>query len=181
MNLDIKLVPPSVDFQGSFLDGLSSITVQTERSAWLYLGDSVDLTFPTQDFKSYIDILRKRQTQPPEGFVCDTTFWAILKNDVVGRISIRHELNEFLRNIGGHIGYITHPSWRGKGVASLMLREILKTERARSIGKLLLTCDENNLASEKTILKNGGKLAGVYPVGDHRPAKKHFWIELNSN
>ena len=175
--MEIKLVSPSIEYKDSFLRGLALLTAQSERSAWVYLGDTADLTIPAQDFESYVNTLHLRQTKQIDKFVCDTTYWAIINNDVVGRISIRHELNDFLKKIGGHIGYITHPAWRGRGIATKMLKEILKTERARSIGKLLLTCDEGNIASEKTILKNSGKYTELVTL-ENRPAKKHFWIEL---
>ena len=98
---------------------------------------------------------------------------------MVGRISIRHELNDFLQKVGGHSGYIVAPAWRNKGVATEMLRNLLLTPKAKEIGKLLLTCDETNLASERTIFKNGGKLTQLMDKGSHRPKKKHFWIDLN--
>ena len=177
----ITLATPSVELRDSFLNGLSSLSSQSDRSSWIYLGESADLTLPLKDFDRYVAILIQRQTVAPAGFVCDTTYWATSENTVVGRISIRHELNASLQKVGGHIGFITHPAWRGNGVASTMLRDVLKTERARHIGKLLLTCDSTNIASERTIRKNGGLLAGVFQTGESQPTKKHFWIDLTTN
>ena len=48
----------------------------------------------------------------------------------VGRLSILHELNDALRVEGGHIGYDTVPSFRGRGVATEMLRQALPVARA---------------------------------------------------
>jgi len=59
-----------------------------------------------------------------------------------------------------------------------MLRQLLLTDRAKSVGKLLLTCDEENAASEKTVLKNNGVFESVTEVGANRPRKKRFWITL---
>jgi predicted acetyltransferase len=180
MMTDIDLVRPDIAYKESYLTALNEIQDASEKSAWIYLGDSAPLDIPQNDFSAYVDTLLQRETQPPPEFVCDTIYWAVHKGEVAGRISIRHELNDFLRKVGGHIGYITRPSWRGKGVASEMLEKILDTEKAKSIGNLLLTCDENNSASEKTIIKNHGKYEGTFSAGPNRSAKKHFWINLKA-
>jgi predicted acetyltransferase len=108
--------------------------------------------------------------------VRDTVYWAIHADEIVGRISLRHELNDFLAKAGGHIGYIVRPSWRGQGVATDMLRQVLKTERAKSIGKLLLTCDDDNAASKRTIIKNGGVLESALDVAPGESKTRRFWI-----
>jgi predicted acetyltransferase len=58
-----------------------------------------------------------------------------------------------------------------------MLRQALKTDQAKSIGRLLLTCDADNVASEKTIIKNGGIFESIVLNGN-ATAKKRFWIDL---
>ena len=98
---------------------------------------------------------------------------------MVGRIGLRHELNDFLETHGGHIGYIVRPSWRHKGIATNMLKQVLDTGISRSIGKLLLTCDEGNIASEKTILACGGQLQDILAYDPAKPGKKRYWINVN--
>jgi predicted acetyltransferase len=39
----------------------------------------------------------------------------VVGDTIVGRISVRHELNEFLATVGGHVGYVVVPSERKKG------------------------------------------------------------------
>lgn len=60
-----------------------------------------------------------------------------------------------------------------------MLRQLLETEEARTIGRLLLTCDPENEASQKVIARNGGVLDRIVEADGGRIKKKHFWIELN--
>lgn len=175
---EFTLSNPHVDFREAFLASYDSLQDKSDRLAWLYLGDNADLNTPHADFNEYVRTLLQRENFPPKGFVCDTVYWAFCRGEMVGRISIRHELNDFLKRVGGHIGYIVHPKWRNRGVASWMLSEVLKTDRAKSIKRLLLTCDDDNVASERTILKNGGIFTEKV-VLEGRPAKKHFWITLD--
>ncbi len=108
----------------------------------------------------------------------ETVYWAVIDEAVVGRISLRHRLEGNLLKMGGHIGYEVRPSFRRRGVATAMLRELLKTEKAKEIGRLLLTCAPDNIASNKTILANGGVFTEkvfVEMVNDYR---NHYWIEL---
>lgn len=175
---ELKLHKPHKKFKHAFLKSYLTLVEMADKIAWLNLGDAIDLMLPENDFELFVNELCSRELVAAEGFVCDTVYWVFWGDNMVGRISLRHELNDFLRRVGGHIGYIVHPNWRNRGIASGMLKEILKTKRAKDIGSLLVTCDEDNIASEKTILKNGGVFKEKIFLSD-RKAKKHFWIFLN--
>ena len=114
------LVKPAPEFEQSFKDGLEEISDPLEKEAWVYLGPDYPDYFKIP-FEEYSQRLRRFEHSPPQHFVKGSTYWAIDEGQVIGRIGIRHELNDFLRTIGGHIGYIVRPSRRRKGVATKML------------------------------------------------------------
>lgn len=95
---------------------------------------------------------------------------------IYGAIQIRHELNEYLRNYGGHIGYGIKPSERRKGYASKMLALALPIAKGFGIDRALVTCDKNNIASAKTIINNGGVLENE--VQDGEEITQRYWIRL---
>lgn len=91
-----------------------------------------------------------------EGYVPSTTYLYIKDKQVMGMISIRHSLNTYLRKVGGHIGYSVHPQHRRQGYATFMLQEAIAICRQQNIMPILITCDKDNIASAKTIIKCGG-------------------------
>jgi predicted acetyltransferase len=93
--------------------------------------------------------------------------------EVVGRISLRHELNELLFTWGGHIGYSVRPSARRRGHATAALAGMLEVCRGKGIDPVLITCDVDNVASRRTIEGAGG----VYE--DTRDGKLRFWVDLD--
>lgn len=126
----------------------------------------------------FVTRLNNREIKPESNLVPETIYWAVYDGNVIGRISLRHRLEGNLHKIGGHIGYEVAPKWRRRGFATEMLRQILKTDKAREIGKLLLTCSPSNEASNKTIITNGGvcsKTVFVDFIGEDR---NHYWIEV---
>lgn len=177
---EIRLEPPQVRFKESYLVAMAEFQTGAERTAWVYLGQDEPHDTPLRNFDEYVLRLRSAQTEALPNFVENTCYWAIYRDELIGRIAIRHELNDYLRRIGGHIGFIVRPSFRQMGVASEMLRQILQTDRARAIKKILITRDEDNLASEKAIIKNGGVFEGIVANGEN-PKKKRFWINLPEN
>jgi predicted acetyltransferase len=112
-------------------------------------------------------------------FVPKTHLWAVTAEQFVGRISIHHELNDALRVEGGHIGYDTVPSFRGRGVATEMLRQALPVARALGLTAVLLTCDDTNAASIRVIERNGGSLRETKALDTNRPLKRYYWIALS--
>ncbi len=78
---------------------------------------------------------------------------------VVGRTSIRHRLNDQLRNKGGHIGYAVRPGHRRLGYGTEILRQSLIVARSVGVGTVLVTCDKANTASAEIIEACGGTLA----------------------
>lgn len=130
------------------------------------------------DFKQWI----KKEKQMhlgihlDKGFVPGTTYLYVKNDAVIGTINIRHCLNDFLLQQGGHIGYSIHPSERKKGYATKMLQEVLQICKQWEIWPVLITCNKENLASRKTIEKCGGKLENEYYDKENEKTILRFWI-----
>lgn len=94
-----------------------------------------------------------------EGFVTSNTYLAVrlCDNRIIGIIDLRHHIDHPVLGLwGGHIGYSIRPSERGKGYAREMLRLNLEKCRERGMDKVMVTCSQQNVASAKTIIANGG-------------------------
>ncbi|SDP23140.1 Acetyltransferase (GNAT) domain-containing protein [Klenkia soli] len=105
-----------------------------------------------------------------------TFLLAWVGTDLVGRTSVRHELDERLLRVGGHIGYGVLPDRRGRGYAAEMLRQGLVVARSEGVIAVLVDCDEGNAASARTIERWGGVLDTVVENPDGGPAKRRYWI-----
>lgn len=130
--------------------------------------------------EDWLEELKKRSSKDtvPEGLVPSSTYLGIREKDnyIVGMIDIRHYLNEYLTQVGGNIGYSVRKTQRNKGYAKQMLKLALEKCKELKIKKVLITCDEDNIASEKVILSANAKLEDIRNVDGEN--KKRFWIEL---
>jgi predicted acetyltransferase len=134
-----------------------------------------DLIADPAGFAGMIEVVRGAAdpaSPRPRGYVPWTELWMTDGEEYLGRITLRHELNEVLFTWGGHIGYAVRPSARRRGHASAALRQMLETCRDRGIDPVLITCDVDNEGSRRTIEAAGGQYE------DTREGKLRFWITL---
>jgi predicted acetyltransferase len=111
----------------------------------------------------------------PSGWVPSAFLIAELKGALVGRISLRHRLTDFLENFGGHIGYAVRPAYRRRGIATEILRQGVIIARAEGIEQILVTCDQSNRASASIIARAGGVLEDVRVDPEGIP-RERYWI-----
>ena len=116
----------------------------------------------------------------PEDRVPATFLVAEAEGQVVGRVSIRHELNAFLAELGGHIGYAVRPGFRRRGYATSILRQSLTVASSLGLGRVLVTCDADNVGSAKVIQDCGGVLENVVPGPYGSVSKCRHWVETGS-
>jgi len=106
----------------------------------------------------------------PERLVHCSYFWIADGEELVGFLALRHRLNDFLLNEGGHIGFSVRPSRRREGHASRALKLSLPWAAGLGLERVLLTCDEDNRGSRRTIEVAGGTYE------DTRAGKRRYWI-----
>jgi len=135
---------------------------------------------PGMSFQDYLVHLAKVRDgrDLPAHYVPGTMLYGFLGQKIVGRLSLRHRLNEFLLRAGGHIGYGVLPEYRRRGLATEMLKLSLPLARSLGIERCLLICDDDNIASRKTIERCGGVLENVTIESDTEKLIRRYWIEL---
>ncbi len=129
------------------------------------------------DMKAYLT-LRKEESlgiNLKPNRVPQTVYWIYEKNKLAGVIKIRKELTLYLLEHGGHIGYYIRKKYRQKGYATQALKLALQILQDNGTKRALITCDVDNIGSEKVILNNGGILEDI------RDNTKRFWIKTDIN
>ncbi|MCP3784313.1 GNAT family N-acetyltransferase [Micromonospora sp. A3M-1-15] len=113
---------------------------------------------------------------PDPGGVRCTYRWIVEGDRVLGGIALRHELDDFLLRVGGHIGYGIRPSARRRGLATWALGRMLEEARGLGLDRVLVTCADGNVASARTIERQGGVLEDIRDTELGRA--RRYWITL---
>jgi len=134
----------------------------------------------TQDepWDGYVQRLeeQRRGLNVPPKWVPNTFLVAVVGPELVGRVSIRHQLNEYLASYGGHIGYGVVPEHRRRGYATEILRQALVIARSVEVDRVLITCDDDNIASAAVIERCGGIFDSLVDLPDDPTPKRRYWI-----
>src|SRR5262252_8711278 len=133
---------------------------------------------PGKPWRTYLKELEdhRQGRNLPARHVPGTFLVAEVAGEIVGRTSIRFRLNAFLAERGGHVGYGVLPQHRRRGYATEILRQSLIIARAAGVGRVLVTCDEDNIGSRAVIESCGGVLDSMVTL-DGEPPVLRFWID----
>ncbi len=176
----LKLVLPTVKYLGQ---------VEEYKSNFLLNNSSFDGTSSLKSDKVKVWLNKcndhRKGINLPEGYVPATQYICVREKDdkLVGMLQIRHTLNEFLLNYGGHIGDSIAIEERGKGYGKEILRLGLEECKKLGIDMVLVTCKDSNTASRKCIIANGGKLEDKRQIKDTQNKDngviiERYWINL---
>jgi predicted acetyltransferase len=136
--------------------------IQELQKLWIELSHPDNIfAFKGQDYDTLLKNLRADKIGTREERVPSTAFFLIDTNREVllWAIQIRHHIHHpNLIHRWGHIGYAIRPSERRKWYATKMLEFALIEARWIWIDTVLITCDVNNIGSNKVIQANGGVL-----------------------
>ena len=171
----LKLVIPTEEHESQVMKFLSEIQ---ERNEYIAGFNGLEIVSSYADWIMLNKLILKT-TIPVDVYL------AVRINDdkVVGIIDARHYLSESLLNFNGNIGFSIRPAYRENGYATEMLGLVLEKCREYGEEKVLITCAKGNIASAKTIIKNGGILENEVEdtVGLVKSGEKiiqRYWINL---
>jgi predicted acetyltransferase len=153
--------------------------LETYRAAILeFQAEGRMLNADLKNLSHHIQHLCDMATIPPDGKVRETFFWLVEGETFIGRVSIRHELTDLLRLIGGHIGYEIRPTQRRKGYGTLILKLALDEARQLNLDHVLLTCNADNEGSRRIIMANGGEFQDEITLTGYPSNIQRWWIAL---
>lgn len=171
--MNFRLVKPYPEMEQAYTDYINE---------WEKLGEKIVPYASRCEGQNYSELLIRWKSEASskaykKGLVPATLYFLIDESGkIYGSIHFRHELNDNLIKRGGHIGYGVRPSERKRGIATKMLSLALPIAKELGINEVLVTCDKDNKASAKTILKNNGILENEIFEGNN--IIQRYWIQL---
>ena len=171
---ELVLVDPSESFRDSYRSLVQEFMDRGEPLV------PFCLAFPNDDFAAFLSTLAAcaRGEGVPTEFAPHSTYWLVRDGrEVVGVSNVRHMLTDRLRLEGGHIGYGVRPSARRNGFATELLRQTLGRARAMGLERVLVTCAQQNVASARTILRNGGAFDSEEFIPELGEIVQRYWID----
>lgn len=170
----LTLAVPAMAYERQILDYRRSMLEEDGIDG----GGGLDAFDRVADWLAYLQ-LKSDPATCPEDRVPDSTYLCMRRCDgrMVGIVNIRHQLNDLLLEWGGHIGYSIRPDERGKGYAKQQLRLALDKCRELGLKRVLITCDETNEPSRRTIEACGGLYEDTRPDTDGTPTRR-YWVAL---
>ncbi len=126
---------------------------------------------PYEEFYNKVMLLSNKDALPV-GWVVTKYYLLWENNEIIGALNARCEDSDFILNHAGHIGYAIAPWKRNQGYATAALNMLLSIIRSFGLDRVLLTCDIDNEASKRVIIKNGGRFER------RNDTKEFYWIDM---
>lgn len=136
---------------------------------------------PGMSFNEHLEILSKNKdkNQLAQNRVSSTMLYAFVGSKIIGRLSVRHELNHSLLERGGHMGYSVSPLQRNKGYATEIYKQGLLFCKNLGLEKILVTCGDKNIGSWKVIEKFSAHLENRFFDQQKDEYVRRYWINIH--
>lgn len=173
----LRLEKPAAQYRATYLEALSELRAEGQLRAL-----HAEYFHASPSFQEFVTrLLEKADPEKllDDGRVPESVLWLVQDGILIGRVSIRHELNAHLLELGGHIGYEIRPSRRRMGFGTQALALALPVAKNLGIERALVTCDADNLGSRKIIESNGGVLENEFLPKGSNIAHRRYWIGLS--
>lgn len=168
---DLSLEQEIIAYKNEFKDSLSE----------LHGASSLEKFDSISEWIHWLPLNESYETLPNKDFVPGIQYVLMRKSDkkIVGMSHLRLDLNDYLFHFAGHIGYSVAPSERKKGYATAMLKDTLEKAKEFRLEKVLITCDDDNLGSARTIENNRGVLENKLFEKESDKWIRRYWISLS--
>ena len=173
----VRLIKPALKLEIEYMDMVQDFVKAGESQR------EFECRCALEDFAKYVqDCLDWEKGKAlPDGWVAMSTFWLIHKDNVIlGVSTLRHKLNDALRVFGGNIGYKIRPGRRRMGYGTMILKLTLAEAKRLGLKRVLITCDDDNVASAKIIERNSGALEDKCDRGEPGKLTRRYWIDLHN-
>ena len=172
-----KLVKPELCYKKSailYIEELLSYNSAIHGTGFL------DRYLESSGYEEWLDEIRYLEFNSDSSKVSASTFFMVDDNDfIIGMVNIRHTLNDKLLFHGGNIGYSIRPTKRGKGYAKIALFLALKECFSLGLTRVLITAEDNNVPSYRTIEALGGVMENK--VLDDGKYFRRYWIDVEKS
>ncbi len=172
-----KLVKPELCYKKSailYIEELLSYNSAIHGTGFL------DRYLESSGYEEWLDEIRYLEFNSDSSKVSASTFFMVDDNDfIIGMVNIRHTLNDKLLFHGGNIGYSIRPTERGKGYAKIALFLALKECFSLGLTRVLITAEDNNVPSYRTIEALGGVMENK--VLDDGKYFRRYWIDVEKS
>jgi len=172
----MKLVVPNMEQKSQFMDFYYDLADHDPDNADYY-------SQARDSFSRYLKSLldeEQGKSLKPQHVPCSHRWLTDDAGKILGVIRIRHNIEpKILRDYCGHIGYDIAPSYRNRGFGKKMLALALDVAKEHQLTQVLISADEDNLASRKVIEANGGILDKVVYSTEFQSYIARYWITIN--
>ena len=169
----LKLVKPTKEYEQEAKEYIAEFY---QFNSKIHGVGSLDKYLKNSNYDELLNYIKQMEIKEMPNLVRASTYFLVdeKNNQILGMSNIRHSLNDFLYMFGGHIGYSIRPLERRKGYAKILLYLSLEVANSLGIEKVLITSDDDNFGSFKTIEALGGVLENKIEEDDGTLVRRYF-------
>lgn len=169
----MKLIKPTIKYKKEFYGMMKEFELEWISMFWDKDSKVLD------NIESYIENTRKYENweKQTSSWGKAYTYWLIENWIIIWTINLRDTIKGKYLKRWWNIGYAIRKSQRWRWYATKMLELTLKEAKNIWLEKVLITCSTENIASSKTIEKNGWNLENIINL-DWKDVSR-YWITLS--